>query len=348
MKNIKIVGIALALAVLVVAAFWWFYSPKSQNTEPLFSIRVSDSSAPNNFELAKKLTGRDILAEEKVLLTPITIQGAGGGTVTMQALLANNIDVAGGSISIWVNAVSKGAKVKLLLPGSVTEEPDHSGLLVLDGSHIFTIKDLVGKKIAVNVLGAEADFIIRAFLKQNGLTVNQVELVVVPAENQEQVLRSRQVDAIAWTTSGGTQFERTLEHGSVRRIPGTSSFETRGNLNLLTTGEGFLEKFIREHPDAVLRYLRAVDGARHIVWEEYQKNPDRVRKVYAEISGAKGGNPAVANYYRGTRWSPQNQFITDRDIQFWIDKFTEDGLLKPAQIKPSDIYTNTFNPQYKK
>jgi len=117
---------------------------------------------------------------------------------------------------------------------------------------------------------------------------------------------------------------------------------------LLTTGEGFLEKFIREHPDAVLRYLRAVDGARHIVWEEYQKNPDRVRKVYAEISGAKGGNPAVANYYRGTRWSPQNQFITDRDIQFWIDKFTEDGLLKPAQIKPSDIYTNTFNPQYKK
>jgi ABC-type nitrate/sulfonate/bicarbonate transport system substrate-binding protein len=266
----------------------------------------------------------------------------------MQALLAGNIDVAGGSISIWVNAISKGAKVKLLLPGSVTEKPEHSGLLVLEESNIHTIKDLAGKKIAVNVLGAEADFIIRTFLKQNGLSVNKVELVVVPAENQEQVLRSRQVDAIAWTTSGGTQFDRTLDHGGVRRIPGTSGFETRGNLSLLTTSEGFLEKFIREHPEEVRRYLRAVDNARHIVWEEYQKNPERVRKAYAEISEAKGGNPELARYYRGVRWSPDNQLIADRDIQFWIEKFTEDGLLKPAQLKPSDIYTNEFNPQYRK
>ncbi len=346
MKNKKIV--VIAAICLVFAGSWWLYSQSSRHTERAFSIRVSDSSVPNNYELAEKLTGRDVLKEEKVQLTPITIQGGGGGTVTMQALLANNIDVAGGSISIWVNAVSKGAKVKLLLPGSVTEVPEHSGLLVLEESNIHTIKDLVGKRIAVNVLGAEADFIVRTFLKQNGLTVNQVELVVVPAENQEQVLRSRQVDAIAWTTSGGTQFDRTVDHGGVRRIPGTSSFETRGNLSLLTTSEGFLEKFIKEHPDAVRRYLRAVDKARRIVWEEYQKNPDRVRQVYAEITKAKGGNPELAKYYRGVRWSPKNQLITDNDIQFWIEKFTEDGILKPGQVKPSDIYTNEFNPQYKK
>ena len=346
MKSLKIK--VTVVVFLLLAASIWFYTRSSQHAEGAHSIRVSDSSAPNNYELAKKLTGRDVLEEEKVVITPITIQGGGGGTVTMQAVLAGNIDVAGGSISIWVNAISKGAKVKLLLPGSVTEQPEHSGLLVLEESNIHTIKDLAGKKIAVNVLGAEADFIIRTFLKQNGLSVNKVELVVVPAENQEQVLRSRQVDAIAWTTSGGTQFDRTVDHGRVRRIPGTSSFETRGNLSLLTTSEGFLEKFIKEHPDEVRRYLRAVDNARRIVWEEYQKNPDRVRKAYAEISESKGGNPELAKYYRGVRWSPDNQFIADRDIQFWIEKFTEDGLLKPDQLKPSDIYTNEFNPLYKK
>jgi len=346
MKITKIVSIAVVL--LAIAGAGWLYSGGGQQAEKPVVIRVTESTVPNNYELARKLTGRDILKEEGVTLDPITIQGGGGGTVTMQALLANNTDVAGGSISIWVNAIGKGAKVKLLLPGGVTEQPEHSGLLVLEESSIHTIKDLVGKKIAVNVLGAEADFIIRTFLKQNGLAVNQVELVVVPAENQEQVLRSKQVDAIAWTTSGGTQFERTVEKGGVRRIQGTSSFETRGNTSLLTTCEGFREEFIKAHPDAVKKYLRAVDGAKRIIWEEYQKNPERVRKAYAEITEAKGGNPELAKYYRGPRWTPKNQFITDRDVQFWIDKFVEDGILKPGQVKLSDIYTNEYNPLFKK
>ncbi len=346
MKITKIVSIAVVL--LAIAGAGWLYSRGGGQAKKPVVIRVTESTVPNNYELARKLTGRDILKEEGVTLDPITIQGGGGGTVTMQALLANNTDVAGGSISIWVNAVGKGAKVKLLLPGGVTEQPEHSGLLVLEESSIHTIKDLVGKKIAVNVLGAEADFIIRTFLKQNGLAVNQVELVVVPAENQEQVLRSKQVEAIAWTTSGGTQFERTVEKGGVRRIPGTSSFETRGNTSLLTTSEGFREEFIKAHPDAVKKYLRAVDGARRIIWEEYQKDPERVRKAYAEITEAKGGNPELAKYYRGPRWTPENQFITDRDVQFWIDKFVEDGILKPGQVKLSDIYTNEYNPLFKK
>jgi ABC-type nitrate/sulfonate/bicarbonate transport system substrate-binding protein len=341
--------ITLVVVVAVVAGAGWFFTRNSSHAEKDVAIKVGESTtSPTSYELVQKLTGRDILKEEGVTLERIPIQGGGGGTVTMQALLAGNTDVAGGSISVWVNAISKGAKVKLLLPGSVTEKPEHSGLLVLEESNIHTIKDLVGKKIAVNVLGAEADFIIRTFLKQNGLSIDQVELVVVPAENEEQVLRTKQADAVAWTTSGGAQFDRALDKGGVRRIPGTSSFETRGSLPLLTTSEGFREDFIKEHPETVRKYLKAVDSARYIVWEEFNKNPERVRAVYAEISEAKGGNPLQAKYYRGPRWSPENQFIADRDIQFWIEKFTEAGILKPGQIKPSDIYTNEFNPKYKK
>jgi ABC-type nitrate/sulfonate/bicarbonate transport system substrate-binding protein len=341
--------IILAAVVAAIAGGGWFFIKNGNHAEKVVAIKVGESTtSPNSYELVQKLTGRDIIKEEGVTLERIPIQGGGGGTVTMQALLAGNIDVAGGSIAVWVNAISKGAKVKLLLPGSVTEKPEHSGVLVLEESNIHTIKDLIGKKIAVNVLGAEADFIIRTFLKQNGLSIDQVELVVVPAENEEQVLRTKQADAVAWTTSGGAQFDRALDKGGVRRIPGTSSFETRGSLPLLTTSEGFREDFIKEHPEAVRKYLKAVDSARHIVWEEFNKNPERVRTVYAEISEAKGGNPLQAKYYRGPRWSPENQFIADRDIQFWIEKFTEAGILKPGQIKPSDIYTNEFNPKYKK
>ncbi|MFZ3058801.1 MAG: ABC transporter substrate-binding protein [Candidatus Methanoperedens sp.] len=345
-NNLKILLIAV-IAIAIIGSGLLFTNEEKTKEESVL-IRESVSTTPNNFEIVKKLTGRDIPEEEGVRIEQITVQGGEGGTVTMQALLTDNIDTSGGSISIWVNAISKGAKVKLLLSGSVTEQPQYSGLLVLENSSINTIKDLVGKRIAVNVLGAEAEFIIKTFLKQNGISINQVELVVIPANNQEQILRSKQVDAVAGTTSGGTWFDRAVENGGVRRLPGTSSFEARGNQSLFTTSQGFREEFIEKHPDTVRRYLRAYDGARRIVWEEFNKDPERVRKAYADISEEKGGNPKLAKYYRGTRWSPENQFITDNDIQFWIDNFVESGILKPGQVKPSDVYTNEYNPQYKK
>ncbi|HEX3048613.1 MAG TPA: ABC transporter substrate-binding protein [Bacillota bacterium] len=322
---------------------------KGEKPKEIIPLRVSDSTTPTNFELVKKLTGKDILKEEGVILQPITVQGGEGGTVTMQALLANNLDISGGSISIWVNVISKGAKVKLVRPVNSTEVPEYSGLLALENSGIHTIKDLIGKKIAVNVLGAEADFIIRAFLKQNGLSIKQVQLVVIPAANQEQALRTGQVDAVAWTTSGGNYFDRAVENGGVRRIPGTSSYEARGNKRMLNTAEGFRTEFIRKHPDTVRAYLKASDIATRLVLTEYQKDSERVQKAYADITEEKGGNPKLAKYYRGPRWSPKdNEFITDRDILFWIDNFVKSGILKPGQIKSSDVYTNEYLPYYQK
>lgn len=347
-NNIKFLSIALV--VIAIIGVGDFFAQKEKPIEEDVTIRGSVTTTPNELEIVEKLTGRDILEEEGVKFEPITIQGGEGGTVTMQALIANNIDTSGGSISIWVNAVGKGAKVKILYPNTITNEEisHYTGLLVLENSSINSIKDLVGKKIAVNVLGAEADFIIRAFLKQNGLSKDQVQLVVVPAENQEQVLRSKQVDAAAWTSNGGTQYDRAVERGGVRRLSGTTSYEARGNQSMITAIHGFREDFVKEHPDAVRRYIKAIDTAKRLVWEEYRKDPERVKKAYAEIAEEKGGNPKLAVYYRGPRWSPEKQFISDNDIQFWIDNFVEDGILKPGQIKPSDVYTNEFNPYYKK
>ncbi|MGD0584353.1 MAG: ABC transporter substrate-binding protein [Oryzomonas sp.] len=274
MKTSMVMGAVTLIVIVVLAGVGWHLAHKKRPADTLVTIRSSVSAAPTNFELVAKLTGKDIIKEEGVILKPTVVQAGGGGTVTMQALLGGNIDTAGGSVSIWVNAIGKGAKVKLLLPGTVTEEPEHSGLLVLEDSPIRTIEDLAGKKIAVNVLGAEADFIIRTFLKQHGLSVNQVKLLVVPAENEEQALRYKMVDAVAWTTSGGVPFERAVENGGVRRIPGTSSFEARGNKSLLTTNEGFREDFIREHPEAVRAYLKACDRAH--AW--YGRSTKKIRK----------------------------------------------------------------------
>ncbi len=341
--------IFITVVAVVIAGIGWFSFRNAKPAGDSVAIREIQSTAPTQWELAKKLSGRDILAEEGVRVEVINGIQSGGGTVILQALLANNIDTGGSAWPAWINIIARGGKIKALLGVLVStkdNECSKQGLLVLDDSTIHTIKDLVGKRIAVNVLGAEADYVIRLYLKKHGLSISQVELVVVPVAQQEQMLRNRQVDAVSFGTIGVPEFGMTVANGGVRQIPGTTNFETKGAAVLGPIG--FRNDFIEKHPDTVRRYLRAYDVARRIIYNEFQKNPERVRKAYADMSVEKGSNPDFARFYQATAWTPDFPFIVDKDVQWWIDRFIEDGLLKPGQIKPSDIYTNEFNPLYKK
>lgn len=357
--NIKMLSIAI-VAIAIVGSGLFFVEEAKPNeqinpteeikpNEEIVTIRVSGTTTPSVFEIANRLTGRDFLAEQGSTIEVIPFSGAEGGTNTLQAVLADQIDTSGGAIGLWVNAVGKGAKLKLVYPSAfATEESSkNEGLLVLENSSIYSIKDLVGKKIGVNVLGASADFTIRRFLKLNGLSIDQVQLIVIPAANEEQALRTKQVDAVGWTISGSVQYDMAVYRGGVRKLPNTSIYEVRG-VKTVNAVVGFKEDFLQQHPETVRRYLRALDNASRYIWYEVRKNPDLVSKAYADISTEKGANPDLAKFYRGPKAAPDEIFYTDYDVQVWIDDFVESEQLESGKIKPSDVYTNEFNPYYKK
>lgn len=301
---------------------------------------VDTATTPNNWDLVAKLTGRDILKEEDVKLQTIS------GTSTApsyQALLSGQYDVAGWAWVGWVNVVARGGKIKAVTaPSATTKEINgRSGILVLEKSEIRSIKDLKGKTIAINTLGLLSEYVIKLMLQKNGLSPADVQLIAVPDVNEEQVLRTRQVDAVAGTTNGGTWFDLARDRGGVRVIPGTSAYELYGK-DTTSTGAGFREDFIKAHPDAVRHYVTAVEKSKRIIWEAFQKDPGHVRQVYTDIAREKGGNPQLGKYYIPVL--PDATLIKDSDIQFWIDALVADGKIKPGQVKPSDIYTNEFNP----
>ena len=249
------IKISLVVVIgLVIASIGWFAFKNTNSNPENVVIRELESTAPTQWDLAKKLTGRDLLLEEGVKLEHVLTVQSSGGTTSLQALLANNIDVC--TESAWppyINIIARGGKIKALLGVTVStkdNECSRQGLLVLDESNIYTIKDLPGKRIAVNVLGAESDYVIRLYLKKNGLSISQVELVAVPPEKQEQMLRSRQVDAISVTR---VHYEMTLANGGVRQIPGTTNFETKGEA--VSGALSFRNDFIERHPEAVRKYL---------------------------------------------------------------------------------------------
>ncbi len=346
-NNVKLLSIAIiAVAIIGVGLFF----PKDEKPkEEIVSIRILDSpSTVNNWEIAKKLTGRDILEEEGVKLELITSVQSTVGTTGLQALLSKNVDYATSAWPAWINIFTSGGKIRALVSGQpLSRANPGNGLVVLENSSIYTAKDLIGKKIAINGLGAEADYVIRQYLKKNGLTIEQVQLVTIPNPQIEQVLRTGQVDVAAWHMGGPIEFKMAMARGGLRELPGTVNVDIKSENTV--TGGGFREDFIKEHPETVKRFVIAYEKSRRLVWDEFQKDPEHVRKAVAEIYKEKDGNPKLAEYYTSgsTLFSPDYPFTTDKDIQWWIDIFESEEKLKPGQIKPSDIYTHEFNPYYK-
>ncbi len=344
-NSIKIFSIAIVAIALIGAGVLLAKEGKQKPNEETVAIRMLDSSDTiNNWDIAKKLTGRDILKEEGVKLELITSVQSTGGTQSLQALLANNIDYGSSFWPAWINIIAAGGDIKAVLTGGVTTKDNPGvGLVVLENSSIYTAKDLIGKKISINVLGAERDYVIRQYLKENEVSVDQVQFIVVPWAQQEQVLRSGQVDA-----AGSFQddyFAIANEKGGLKEIPGTRNYDIKGNN--LGSGQGFRKDFIKKNPETVRRFIITFEKPQRFVWEEFQKDPERVKKAYAEVLTEKGGNPKRAKYYKGPRWSPEYPFATDKDIQYWLDIFESEGKFKPGKIKPSDVYTHEFNPFYK-
>jgi ABC-type nitrate/sulfonate/bicarbonate transport system substrate-binding protein len=294
----------------------------------LFTIRTPTSSTLGVIDLANELGYyRD---------AGIVIEYTGtstGGPQNIMTVASGSNDVGGSAFSAIVNAVAKGTKIKVIAPaiGTSVSSPDYKWL-VLNSSPIKKASDLKGKTIAVNTLGAQADFVTRAYLYQNNLSPSDVQLVVLPYENMEQALKSGQIDVIA---PNGNFWKKAETDGGVRAL--FTDAEITGDQ--VKTGTFMSTDFIEKHPDIARKFVNATVKA--IEWDKQNRNQSRV--LLGKFLKENNGNPQLATYFTG--WSIRTPpVIWDSDVQFWIDIMVKEGTLKPGQLKPSDVYTNEFNP----
>ena len=67
----------------------------------------------------------------------------------------------------------------------------------------------------------------------------------------------------------------------------------------------------------------------------------RFEKIIAERK--RNEDASSIKYWKSTGVPTKGGQISDDQLQIWIDWLVKDGLLKPDQLKPSDLYTNAFN-----
>lgn len=136
------------------------------------------------------------LAEDLGYLAPIKLNFIGNtisGPQDIQSVVTGDTDFGGAFNGAVVKLLAANAPITPVISYYGVDDNTYSGFYVLEDSPIKTAKDLIGKRIAVNTLGAHSEFVVKEYLHREGLTadeIKQVTLVVVPPVTSEQTLRA--------------------------------------------------------------------------------------------------------------------------------------------------------------
>ncbi len=244
------------------------------------------------------------------------------------AVAAGSVDFANRHTPLVLTARAGGAKLKIVAAGAqTTPDRPHMKYLVLPESPIRSVKDLKGRKVAINSFGACSEYVLKEHLRRNGLD-KDVELQVMPDPNQEQALKQGLVDVAVLHSP---YYEKVVKTGAARELFNDYVVDEglSGMLPYFTN-----EALIQKNPDLVRRFVKVLVRASD--WTN--ANHEEAGVIFAK---RRGLDPAYAGswqyYERGLVPGPAQ-------VQWWIDLLVREKKLKPGQIVATDVYTNDFNP----
>ncbi|ANZ40361.1 hypothetical protein BBK82_34410 [Lentzea guizhouensis] len=160
------------------------------------------------------------LAAELGYLGDVELEWVGNtisGPQDIQSAATGQVDFGGAFNGAVVKLKAAGAPIKSVIGYYGSDENAYSGFYVLDDSPVRTARDLLGKKVGMNTLGAHHEAMLGIYLKRAGLgqdEIKKVEPIVVPPVNTEQSVRQKQIEV---GVLGGILRDKALEKGGVRK-----------------------------------------------------------------------------------------------------------------------------------
>lgn len=269
-----------------------------------------------------------------------TIGNAQGGPEQLRSLANGDADFANGPFNgATARVVATGLDVTAVVAAYGSSDEVEMSLLAEDGSGIDDARDLIGRTVGVNTLGANSEAIIDTYLQQEGLSAEEVEdvaLVPLPGSALEGSLRQGQVDAALLSFASR---EHALSVGGLTEL--TDDVEVVGEY---TGGATVLpDRFLEEHPDVAERFVSGVARA-----VEYQRTHSReeVLDVYApwlEEQG-RGAEVEALALWTGSGIPRRGGVLAEEDFAMWLDWLEAKGEVEQGALDPADVFTNDFNP----
>ncbi|MCP3757304.1 ABC transporter substrate-binding protein [Streptomyces sp. TBY4] len=281
------------------------------------------------------------LAADLGFLGDVTLDWVGNtisGPQDIQSAATGQTHFGGAFNGAIVKLASSKAQIKAVTSYYGSDQDTYLGYYVLEDSPIRSPRDLIGKKVGMNTLGAHAQALLDIYLERNGVPkadAAKVESLVVPPVNTEQALRQKQIEV---GVLSGVLRDKALAAGGIR--PLFKDFELLG---AFSAGSYVMtQKFIKENPDTVRTFTTGV--AKAIDWSRATPREEVIARM-TEIVKKRGRNEdtSTLQYWRSFGVAEQGGRIADKEFQLWIDWLGERGEIKKGQLKASDLYTNEFN-----
>jgi ABC-type nitrate/sulfonate/bicarbonate transport system substrate-binding protein len=265
-----------------------------------------------------------------------------GGPQALQALASRQTDIGGSAFyGAIAQLVGSGAQIKAVVPSYGSNEKSNSKVVVLKDSGITSAQDLIGKKIAVNTLGANNEAVLDTWFDQEGLTEEEqdrITLVPLPPLNTPEALGKGQVDAAVLSFIG---YKTTAAQYDVAEL--TNDVEVVGQ-PYAGGGLTLRTEFIERNPQTTKQLVEGVVAAIEFIETHTTKELFDVYFPYLEKEGYADYIPAIEANFPGTLGLDPKPVIAEEDIQRWVDWLDSRGDIDGDELDVSDVYTNEFNP----
>ncbi len=206
----------------------------------------------------------------------IELKSMAGGSKILQTLGAGSIDVGFSNVVSLILAREAGLPFVAFTGGPAQDEnhKEHA-LLVKKDSPIKDIKELSGKKIALNTRKNIDELMVTLLLKKYNVDLSTVRFIEVPFPRMLGVLEGGDVDAIAaiepFVTFGlSDQKNRVLSYNYLEIQPVTEIAA------YLTT-----ENWINNNPEMANKFQRALEKSSQFIAE----NDEQVRQIMTKYTG---------------------------------------------------------------
>ena len=243
-----VVSLIAAIATLAVSAGVGVAKTPAASSEPLvLKVGITGNSGPWVYAQA---TG---VLEEK--LKPLNVEVkwvpvVGAFSTTLPALTSGEIDIEQAPLTGAVSTFAKDLPYRMF--GINDPYPNQSsGIIVPAGSSIRSVKDLVGKKVAVNA-GAKGEYVLLRALELNNIPFDQVTRVPIQPPAAASAFASGELDA--WATFQAF-FDTAVANGA-RVIVRETKLESDDAL----LGAVARTDLIKDHPEVVKKFQSVINS----------------------------------------------------------------------------------------